>query len=134
MKAEVKEKFDSYPRHIRPLILQLRELVFRVAEDFNLGEVDETLKWGEPSYQVKGGSPVRMDWKPKYPNQYFLFFHCQTKLVDTFRELYSEVLKFETNRAIVLYTNKKLPEKAIWHCMKMAVKYKSIRHLPLLGA
>jgi hypothetical protein len=134
MKSEVKEKFENYPKHIKPLILQLRKLVFSVAEDLNLGEIDETLKWGEPSYQVKGGSPVRMDWKAKYPNQYFLFFHCQTKLVDTFRELYSEVLEFEGNRAIVLHTNRNLPEKAIRHCIEMAMKYKSIRHLPLLGA
>ena len=132
MKAEVKGKFYSYPKHIKPLILQLRELVFSVAEDLKLGKIDETLKWGEPSYQVKNGSPVRMDWKPKSPNQYFLFFHCQTKLVDTFRELYSEVLEFEGNRAIVLHTNKKLPKKAIRHCLEMAMKYKSIKHLPLL--
>jgi hypothetical protein len=133
MRAEVKEKFDSYPRHIKPLILQLRELVFSVADDLNLGEIDETLKWGEPSYQVKNGSPVRMDWKPKSPNQYLLFFHCQTKLVDTFRELYSGVLEFEGNRAIVLHTNKDLQKKIIRHCIEMAMRYKSIKHLPLLG-
>ncbi len=134
MKAEVKNKFDSYPRHIKPLILQLRELVFSVAEDLNLGEIDETLKWGEPSYQVKNGSPVRMDWKPKLPNQYYLFFHCQTKLVDTFRELYSEALELEGNRAIVLHVNKDLPKKIIRHCIELAMTYKSIKHLPLLGA
>ncbi len=134
MKAEVKKKFDSYPKHIKPLILQLREFVFSVAEDLNLGEIDETLKWGEPSYTVKNGSPVRMDWKPKSPNQYFLFFHCQTKLVDTFRELYSEVLEFEGNRAIVFHTNKNLPKKAVRHCLEMAMRYKNIKHLPLLGA
>ncbi len=114
-------------------MLQLREIVFSVAEDLDLGDIDETLKWGEPSYQVKHGSPVRMDWKPKSPNQYFLFFHCQTKLVDTFRELYSEVLEFEGNRAIVLYVNKDLPKKVIRHCVELAMRYKSIKHLPLLG-
>ena len=134
MKAEVKDKFESYPRHIKPIILQLRELVFSVAEELDLGEIDETLKWGEPSYQVKNGSPIRMDWKPKTPNQYFLFFHCQTKLVDTFRELYSEALELEGNRAIVLYANKDLPKKVIRHCIELAMTYKSIKHLPLLGA
>jgi hypothetical protein len=75
-----------------------------------------------------------MDWKAKYPNQYFLFFHCQTKLVDTFRELYSETLAFEGNRAIVLQVNKKLPKKVVRNCMEMAMNYKKIRNLPLLGA
>ncbi len=134
MNIDVKKIFDSYPRHIRPLMLQLRSLIFRVAENMNFGEIEETLKWGEPSYLVKGGSPVRMDWKAKDPNHYFLFFHCQTKLVDTFRELYSEILEFEGNRAIVLKIGKELPESEIRHCLEMAMKYKSIRHLPLLGA
>lgn len=134
MQAEVQEKFNSYPKHIKPLLTQLREVVFSIAEESNLGEVEETLKWGEPSYQVKGGSPVRMDWKEKYPDQYFLFFNCQTRLVETFRELYPETLEFEGNRAIVLYSNKKLPKKTIRHCIEMAMNYKSIRKLPLLGA
>jgi len=134
MKAEIKEKFDSYPEHIRPLILQLRELVFSVAKELNLGEIDETLKWREPSYQVKSGSPVRMDWKSKSPNQYFLFFHCQTKLIDTFRELYSEALEFEGNRAIVLRVNDDIPNKVIRHCIELAMTYKNVKHLPLLGA
>ncbi|AJQ95082.1 DUF1801 domain-containing protein [Gynuella sunshinyii] len=134
MNADVQEKFDSYPTQIKPLILQLREIVFSVAEDLSLGEIDETLKWGEPSYQVKTGTPVRMDWKAKYPNQYFLFFQCQTKLVDTFRELYAEDLEFQDNRAIVLNVNSALPKKAIRHCIELAMKYKSIRHLPLLGS
>lgn len=134
MKAEVQAKFDSYPEHIKPLILCLRELVFGIAEDLDLGKAEESLKWGEPSYQVKGGSPVRMDWNEKYPGQYFLFFHCQTKLVDTFRELYSDTLEFEGNRAIVLQTDKELPKTVIQHCVEMAMNYKNIKHLPLLGA
>jgi hypothetical protein len=134
MKAEVQERFDRYPAHIRPHIFRLREIVYRVAEDQDLGDIEEALKWGEPSYHVKCGSPIRMDWKVKYPSQYFLFFHCQTKLVDTFRELYSEVLEFEGNRAIVLHANKKLPEEVIRHCIEMAMNYKKIKHLPLLGA
>jgi len=134
MNVEIQEKFDSYPEYIRPLLLQLREIIFSVAENLDLGEVDESLKWGEPSYQVQGGSPIRMDWKEKHPDQYFLFFHCQTKLVDTFRELYSESLMFEGNRAIVLQPNKKIAQKVIRHCVEMAMTYKSKKHLPLLGA
>ncbi|PCJ36276.1 MAG: hypothetical protein COA75_08595 [Cellvibrionales bacterium] len=133
MKKEVQEKFDSYPDHISFLMHQLRELILKVAEDHNLGKVEETLKWGEPSYLVKNGSAIRIDWKPKTPTQYFLFFHCQTKLVDTFREIYSDSLEFDDNRAIVLSINKCLPERVIQHCVELAFRYKSIKHLPLLG-
>jgi hypothetical protein len=134
MRAEIEEKFSRYPKHIKPLILQLRELVFSIAESLNIKDVDETLKWGEPSYHVKGGSPVRIDWKPKSPDRYYLFFHCQTKLVDTFRELYSDSLEFEGNRAIVLRVDKDPPLELLRHCLELAMKYQSIKHLPLLGA
>ncbi len=134
MKTEVKDKFDSYPGDIKPLALQLRALVFSIAEDLNLGEIDETLKWGEPSYKVKNGSSLRMDWKPATADKFYLFFHCQTKLVDTFRELYSETLQFEGNRSIVLHVKNEIPKKIIRHCFELAMTYKSIQHLPLLGA
>ena len=134
MIKEVKEKFNNYPVHIKPLMLQLRELVFSVAEELNLGEVEETLKWGEPSYRVKSGSPLRMDWKEKSPDHYSLFFNCQTILVETFRELYSHVLTFEGNREIVLKVNEALPENEIRHCIELAMTYKNVKHLPLLGS
>lgn len=134
MQAEVQQKFDSYPEKIRPLMYLLRELVLSIAEEGDLGEVEETLKWGEPSYRVNGGSLVRMDWKPKDPGHYYLFFHCQTKLVDTFRELYSGRLEFQGNRAIVLSVDRRRPDAIIRHCIELAFKYQSIKHLPLLGA
>lgn len=134
MNSDVQEKFDSYPKHILPFMLQLRSIMFSVAEGHNLGEIEETLKWGEPSYLVKNGSAIRMDWKSKSPSKYFLFFHCQTTLVDTFRELYSNDLEFQGNRALVLNVNNELPERAIRHCIELAFRYKTIKHLPLLGA
>jgi hypothetical protein len=134
MKAEIKEKFDRYPNHIKPLMLELRSMVFSTAEEMGLGEINESLKWGEPSYQVKNGSPVRIDWKPEHPDQYYLFFNCQTKLIDTFRELYSDALEFEGNRAIVLHVDNDLPVNTIKHCLELAMRYKSIKHLPLLGS
>ncbi len=134
MKTEISIKLDSYPQAIKPLMLNLRKLILNIANELQLGKVDETIKWGELSYQVKNGSPLRLDWKTKTPEQYYLFFHCQTKLVDTFRELYSDSLTFQGNRAIVLNINEALPEKVIRHCLELAMQYKSIKHLPLLGA
>ncbi|GLQ33581.1 DUF1801 domain-containing protein [Litoribrevibacter albus] len=134
MSSDIQAIFDRYPAHVRPCLLRLRSLILDIAESVNLGKVEEALKWGEPSFQVKSGSPIRMDWKEKTPDQYYLFFHCQTKLVDTFRELYSNSLPFEGNRAIVLDVNKDLPEDIIRHCLTLAMQYKRIKHLPLLGA
>ncbi|EGR0923781.1 DUF1801 domain-containing protein [Vibrio parahaemolyticus] len=134
MNKAVKERFDEYPENARVRLEELRNLVFQIASDLELGEVDETLKWGEPSYSVKTGSPLRMDWKLKSPNNYYLFFNCQTKLVDTFRELYGEELVFKGNRAIVLSISQVLPETAIKSCLELALTYQQRKHLPLLGA
>jgi len=56
---------------------------------------EETLKWGEPSDICKADSTVRIDWKKSNSNQYAIYFHCKTTLVDTFKELYRDVFTFE---------------------------------------
>lgn len=58
MDKVVKERFDEYPNNARVRLEELRNLVFQVASELELGEVDEALKWGEPSYSVKTGSPL----------------------------------------------------------------------------
>ncbi|EJG1664646.1 DUF1801 domain-containing protein [Vibrio parahaemolyticus] len=133
MDKVVKDRFDEYPDNARVRLEELRNLVFQVASELELGEVDETIKWGEPSYSVKTGSPLRMDWKLKSPNSYYLFFNCQTKLIDTFRELYSDELVFQGNRAIVLSLSKPLPETVIKSCLELALTYHQRKNLPLLG-
>ncbi|MCR9303973.1 DUF1801 domain-containing protein [Vibrio diabolicus] len=133
MDKVVKDRFDEYPENARVRLEELRNLVFQVASELELGEVDETLKWGEPSYSVKTGSPLRMDWKLKSPNNYYLFFNCQTKLVDTLRELYGDELVFQGNRAIVLSLSKPLPETVIKSCLELALTYHQRKNLPLLG-
>ncbi|MBC3767416.1 DUF1801 domain-containing protein [Neptunicella marina] len=134
MDADIKAKFDAYPGHIKPHMLALRSLIFELAAELNAGKVTEELKWMEPSYRVKNGSPVRMDWKAEHPDYLYLYFHCQTKLVETFRTLYSKELTFQGNRAIELPLMQPLPESIIAHCLTLALEYKQRRNLPLLGA
>lgn len=74
-----------------------------------------------------------MDWKQKTPSRYYLFFNCQTKLVDTFRELYSDSLEFQGNRAIILSLSAPLPEASIKTCLELALTYQKRKNLPLLG-
>jgi len=135
MNEEVKRKFDSYPQRAKLKLLELRELIFEVSAELEeIGEIEETLKWGEPSYLSKVGSAVRIDWKGIKPNQYAMYFHCQTKLVDTFRELYRETLQFEGNRAIVFSFDEKVPRDELKHCISLSLRYHKIKSLPLLGA
>ncbi|MDH5231462.1 MAG: DUF1801 domain-containing protein [Gammaproteobacteria bacterium] len=132
---EVKQKFLQYPDGVREKMLYLRSLVFdTVAENSELGPIQETLKWGEPSYLCKNGSTLRMDWKSKQIDQVALYFHCQTNLIETFREIYTNVFHFDGKRAIIFQLDQTIPENEIKQCIKMALNYHKIKHLPLLGA
>ncbi|CDO61409.1 hypothetical protein BN1012_Phect3197 [Candidatus Phaeomarinobacter ectocarpi] len=117
----------EYPPKLRPTINKLRKLVREVAKsNADVGELVETLKWGQPSFLPKGpriGTTVRMDAVSKDPVRVALYFHCQTTLVETFRELYSDTLNFEGNRAIVLDVSRPLPEAELRHCIEMALTY-----------
>lgn len=130
----VAKTFQSYPEDIRRNLLNLRQLILDVASDTaDIGNLDETLKWGEPSYLAKGGSTVRIGWKNSRPEHYAVYFNCNTKLVDTFKEVYSDTFNFEGNRAIVFHQKDTLPAEALRHCIALALQYHKLKHLPLLG-
>ncbi len=126
--------FQSYPRNIRRKLMYLRQLIFDVASGTSdIGKVEETLKWGEPSYLVKGGSTVRIGWKESRPEYYVMYFNCNTKLVDTFKEVYSDSFNFEDSRAIVFRREDTVPSRVLKHCIALSLQYHKIKHLPLLG-
>ena len=126
--------FDNYPESIRKKMTRLRQLVLDTAsETEGVGILEETLKWGEPSYLTKGGSTIRADWKDREPGQYAMYFNCNTSLVDTFKALYGDVFAFEGNRAIVFGRTDELPVDELKHCVSLALTYHRVKHLPLLG-
>ncbi len=127
--------FENYPKEVKEKMLHLRDLVLNTAlETKGLEKLEETLKWGEPSYITKNGSTLRMDWKEKTPDQVAVYFKCTSKLVSTFKAIYKDKFNFEGNRAIVFKLNENIPEKELKHCMEMALTYHKIKNLPLLGA
>ena len=131
---KVKAKFESYPTGVKPKIEFLRNLIIETAEELEeIQEIEETLKWGEPSYLVKKGSTIRIDWKAKAPNQYAMYFKCTSKLVLTFREIYGDFFNYENNRAILFNLEEEVPKKELKECIRMALQYHSLKHLPNLG-
>lgn len=122
----VEARFKAYPAAVRRKMLALRELVFRTAEQTpGVGEIRETLKWGEPAYVTtnKAGSTVRMDWKAKAPDKYAMYFHCQTNLVETFRQMFPGDFEFEGNRALVFDIGQRLPVDALSFCIAASLTY-----------
>jgi Domain of unknown function (DU1801) len=119
--------FSAYPKPIRAKLLALRRLIFDTAKATNgVGALEETLKWGQPSYltpKTKSGSTIRIDQVKSAANQYAVYFHCQTDLVETFRELYPREFSYGGNRSILLNAQDDLPEPALRHCVALALTY-----------
>jgi hypothetical protein len=133
MKIDVRKKFESISEHIRPTLLIIRQAIFEVAEADKIGDIEETLKWGEPSYRAKGGSTVRINRVSKSSQNIAVYFHCQTTLIETFKEIYGDLFNYEGKRAIIINGSEEIPMKALKHCISMALRYHKIKHLPLPG-
>lgn len=134
MDSNVKTKIDLYPDEVKSQLLNIRDAIFAVAKEECLGEITETLKWNEPSYQSKNGSTVRMDWKDKSPRTVSVYFNCNTTLVETFKEIYRDTFHYVGNREIKFQVSEKLPMVELKACISMSLRYHKIKHLPLLGA
>lgn len=119
--------FRTYPAKLRGKLESLRRLIIKTAaKTEGVGPLEETLKWGQPSYlttKSKSGSTIRIDRVKGSDDKYAAYFHCQTDLVATFRELYPKKFFYEGNRAIILDANKKPDEKALAHCIALALTY-----------
>src|ERR1700686_865979 len=119
--------FRAYPKPIKARLLALRRLIFDTAKATKgVGALQETLKWGQPSYltaETKSGSTIRIDQVKSAANQYAVYFHCQTDLVETFRELYPREFSFGGNRSILLDAGDKIPEPPLRHCLALALTY-----------
>lgn len=131
----VQPLFNSYSETVKEGLLYLRRLILETANEIEgIKELEETLKWGEPSYLTKNGSTIRIDWKEKNPDKMAMYFKCTSSLVPTFKALYKNKFEFEANRAILLKLNNNVPETELKHCISLALRYHKLKHLPLLGA
>jgi hypothetical protein len=129
--------FSAYPGPIKTKLLALRRLIFDTARTTTgVGALQETLKWGQPSYltaETRSGSTIRIDRVKSAANQYAVYFHCQTDLVETFRELYPTELSYGGNRSILLNAENDIPETPLRHCVALALTYHLNKRKPAHG-
>lgn len=123
--------FEGYPPKMRRKLLALRELILSTAARTDgVGAIEETLKWGEPAYlttQTGSGSTVRIGWKATKPNEYAMYFNCQTTLVETFKTLFPNDFRFEGNRAMVFSASERVPKSALAFCIAAALTYHQVK-------
>jgi len=123
---EVKEIFSAYPEIVKDKLMFLRELIFQVAEENDeIGKIEETLKWGDPSYLTsapKSGTTVRLSSVRAHDKKFAISIHCQTSLMSDFKEIYPE-LEYEGNRSIIFDVGTDFSKETVRHFIFLALTY-----------
>jgi hypothetical protein len=125
LEGNVAEAFAAFPDRVRSNLFHIRSLIFQVASDTaGVGEIRETLKWGQPSYLTvgpKSGTTIRLgmsrDHRPA------LFVHCQTSLISEFRDMFEDRFDFEGNRGLILRRGAVEQAHALACCVAQALTY-----------
>jgi len=127
---DVAAVYQSYPEEVRKKLLLIRQIIFDLStENQNIGTIEETLKWGVPSYLTKhpkSGTTIRLQWLPA-PCQYGIFVHCQTSLIADFRERHQSQLKFDKNRGILFGIKENVPIPIVKEFVNKALTYHSTK-------
>lgn len=120
----------DHPEPLAEKLIELRKIILDIASDNPaIGPLEETLKWGEPAFLTSAtgsGTTVRINRHKKSDDRYAFYVHCQTDLVERYKQLYDDKLNFDGNRAVVFEVKDELPVDAVRHCIAMALTY----HLP----
>jgi hypothetical protein len=125
--SEFSKAIAPYTPLVRTRLKELRHLVLDTAvKTDGVGRIEETLKWGQPSFltpETKSGSTIRIDGLRNDPEKYAMYFHCQSGLVDLFKERYGKALTYEGNRALIFDVKEKLPTEILSHCISLALTH-----------
>ena len=125
--SAVAEVFATYAPAPRKKLIELRDIIYQVAATTEgVGTLGEALRWQQPSYltpETDSGSTIRIDAVKGQPDRYAMYFHCQTGLVDHFKQIYPNTFKYEGNRAMIFNVADELPQDELRHCVSLALTY-----------
>lgn len=121
----VKAALAGHDGDARAHILALRDLIYEVAETLPVGRIDESLKWGQPSYttaDIKAATPIRLGVTKD--GDVAVLTHCQSTVMSDFRALAPQDMRFDGNRALLLDPAAPLPTEAIVPLIRAALTYR----------
>lgn len=120
--------YKAFPDEIRARLLALRQMVFETASALEeVGPIEETLKWGVPSYLTpvsKSGTTIRLA-PAKEQDCYGLYVHCQTRLIEEFKQSHPDSFNYSGTRALLFGLDEAPPEMELKEFIKAALTYHS---------
>ncbi|MGM0219324.1 DUF1801 domain-containing protein [Enterococcus sp. AZ126] len=119
--TDVPSIYSDYSQNEQDKIQEIIGVIVSVSEDLNI-ELTTSIKWNQLSFSCQNGTPIRVD---RFSEGVIgIFVHCQTTLVEEWREIFGGTMLYSKTRAILLDSNKLLPEKELEMCIQMALNYK----------
>ena len=126
MPLAVSAAFDAFPAPARDRLIELRRIIFRVADEKGVGPLTETLKWGEPAYLTEAtrtGSTIRLGWHRNLPDHVAIYVNCRTNLVDRFKATFFDAVECSGNRALLQRIDQPTQTGILAICIGMALTY-----------
>lgn len=123
---DIAATIEAWPKAAQVRFAALREALHDVAARADIGEVTETLKWGQPSWlpaKPRIGSTLRCGWHASDPDRFSLYVHCQTTLAETMRTLYPTAFDYDGQRALRMALAAPTPMEAMEHCALLTLTY-----------
>lgn len=109
-----------------------RALFHQIAQDAKVGRLDETLKWGQPSWRPvapRTGSTLRAGWHSDRAQMLSLFVDCKTDLAARMRDFYPHLPLNDGRRHLAVAIEGPLPQQALSHLAEMTFTYHRARRL-----
>ncbi|MEM8750618.1 MAG: DUF1801 domain-containing protein [Pseudomonadota bacterium] len=124
----ISEAINRWDTETRTHFKEVRKRIFAVADQHaQIGSIEETLKWGEPSYltvRPKSGSTLRVSTN-REDGRLTLFVNCQTDLIDQIKTRYPDAFDYHGKRSVVFKSTSGSDADALDHVIALVLTYHS---------
>lgn len=118
----MQQAFDRFEGADRDGALALRDLILDEARSLGITNVNECLRWGQPSYISPIGTALRIG-APK-TGGFALHTHCQTSVIPEFEEQFGAEFTIEGSRAVHFQSESEIHPDKLRLMIAHALQYK----------
>lgn len=120
--SHVSDVIHHYSPETREGVLQLRNLIYRVADTVpEIGRLEEGLRWGQPAYRAPKGATLRLG--PHREACFALFAHCQSRIISSYAQSFPGWDRIDGNRAILFDTTAQVEPERLSYLIRHALHY-----------